>query len=291
MTEPVPRSRKHLPIPAMPATPQRARTVTVADLAGVIYTSGKVFDGLSTGRLDTANFLRSGDTAGITSRQDLSLLLDLRDVAEHILQATETDTAIDAAFVRSVNATITRSGALNPGAFRRADQEIGVNTRYGRHEPAPSDEDSLERLIRQATSGKTPEEGALDLFVEIAKAQPFEDGNKRTALFASNALLIHEHSDKLLIVPVDEANPNVAGEFNNLLARAYVHDDHDGVKSLLRSRGLVSLESQRDVRNRAVHRAVHPSKAERMSQLTREINANAAALTTDDTRDWQSPQL
>ena len=34
--------------------------LTVTDLAGVVYSSGRVFDGLSTGRLDTENFLRTG---------------------------------------------------------------------------------------------------------------------------------------------------------------------------------------------------------------------------------------
>ena len=32
-------------------------------------------------------------------------------------------------------------------------------------------------------------ENALDLFVHLAKAQPFEDANKRTAVFVANSLL------------------------------------------------------------------------------------------------------
>ena len=33
-------------------------SISIADLAGVVYSSGKAFDGLATGRLDTENFLR-----------------------------------------------------------------------------------------------------------------------------------------------------------------------------------------------------------------------------------------
>ena len=47
--------------------------LTVADLAGVVYSSGKVFNGLSTGRIDTENFLCSGNLKGITSRKHSAL--------------------------------------------------------------------------------------------------------------------------------------------------------------------------------------------------------------------------
>lgn len=63
-------------------------TLTVADLSGVVYSSGKVFDGLSTGRLDTENFLRSGSLDGVASRADLALLEDLRDAAEAVAAPT-----------------------------------------------------------------------------------------------------------------------------------------------------------------------------------------------------------
>lgn len=213
--------------------------ITVADLAGVVYSSGKVFDGLATGRLDTENFLRSGSLAGVTSRSDLALLEDLRDVARLIIAHDRRP--IDAAFVREVNATISRSGALHPGQLRTADQQIGVATRYGRHTPAALTDRELQQIIDERLCGDDPCEIALALFVSLAEAQPFEDGNKRTALFVANAVLIGTGTQKLLTVPVDEADPAVADLFNDLLARAYVLGEHDGVKDLLRERGLTDL--------------------------------------------------
>ncbi len=210
--------------------------LTVADLASVVYSSGKVFDGLATGRLDTENFLRSGSLDGVTSRSDLALLEDLRDVAQFIIE--HGPRPIDAAFVRAVNAKITRSGALHPGELRTRDQHIGVQTRYGRHAPDPITDHELEKLVDSATAGADPRENALELFVRLAKAQPFEDGNKRTALFVANTLLIASAPPSLLVIPVDERDPSLADSFNDLLARAYVHDEHRGVKDLLRSHGL-----------------------------------------------------
>ncbi|MWV60442.1 cell filamentation protein Fic [Rathayibacter sp. VKM Ac-2754] len=213
--------------------------LTVVDLAGVVYSSGKVFDGLQAGRLDTERFLRSGSLDGITSRSDLALLEDLRDVAQFVIDST--GAAIDAAYVRAVNAAITRSGPLYPGRFRTADQGIGVNTIHGPHEPRPVTQDDMERILRNATCGVDPKENALDLFVELAKAQPFEDGNKRTALFVANGLLLNEGRDVLLTVPVDEKDPSVARNFNDLLARAYIFDDHTPIKDLLRKKGFAPL--------------------------------------------------
>ncbi len=122
--------------------------LTVADLAAVVYSSGKVFDGLSTGRLDTENFLRSGSLDGVASRADLALLEDLLDAAQFVID--HAGRTIDSDFVRAVNATITRSGALHPGQLRTRQQAIGV----GRHTPDALTEDRLQALLDQASTGR-----------------------------------------------------------------------------------------------------------------------------------------
>jgi len=227
----------------------------VADLSGVVYSAGKVFDGLRTGRLDTENFLRSGSRDGITSRSDLALLEDLRDVSQFII--TNRETPINSAYVRAVNAQITRSGPLNPGQYRTAAQQIGVNTQYGRHEPQPRSDAALNQLIDRAMAKPSPREQALELFVGIAKAQPFEDGNKRTALFVANSVLIREPQPEMLVVPVDENSPDKAALFNERLARAYVLGESAGVKDLLRAEGFSTHASARD-RKKAAHLSRHP---------------------------------
>lgn len=210
--------------------------VTIIDLAGAIYSSGKVFDGLSTGRLDTENFLRSGSLAGISSRADLALLEDLRDVAQFIID--HHDQPVDASYVCAINAQITRSGALHPGALRTNDQQIGVQTRYGRHTPPALTVDDLQQLIASLRCADAAE-NALDLFVQLAKAQPFEDGNKRTALFVANSLLIG--NGRMLVVPIDDSDPQLSATFNDLLAAAYIRGEIDPIKDLMREHGLVEL--------------------------------------------------
>lgn len=215
------------------------RRLTVVDLAGVAYSAGRVFDGLSASRLDTEKFLRTGSLEGVVSRADLALLEDLRDVAQFVIDYAAH--GIDAGFVRAVNATITRSGALHPGQLRAQDQAIGVTTPYGRHVPDALTADQLQVLLDNATRSPDSEENALDLFVNLAKAQPFEDGNKRTAVFVANSLLIGAETGVLLTIPVDDNDPAVARTFNDLLARAYLYDEHGPVKTLLRRAGLTRI--------------------------------------------------
>lgn len=212
--------------------------LTVVDLAAVVYSAGKVFDGLSVGRLDTENFLRFGSLDGMVSRADLALLEDLRDAAQFVVD--HVGRPVDSEFVRAVNATIARSGALHPGQLRTQAQSIGVATPYGRHTPDALSEVGLQAVLIDAMRSGDVQENALDLFVELAKAQPFEDGNKRTAVFVANGLLIGSKAGVLLTVPVDDNDPSLARTFNDLLARAYFYGEHDGVKALLQSRGLIS---------------------------------------------------
>lgn len=217
-------------------------TPTIADLVGVIYSSGKVFDGLTTGRLDTESFLLSGDTRGVASRQDLMLLQDLKSVAEFII--VNPQTLLDARYLMDINAQMVQTASIHPGVLRRQDQNIGVNTQFGRHEPGALTEAELNELVSIALQQSTEEEKAVALFVHLAKAQPFMDGNKRTGLFAANSLLINSHTQRVLTIPVDEVDPSVAMEFNDLLARAYIFGEMEPVSAMLIDQGINAINTR-----------------------------------------------
>ncbi|OHO83356.1 cell filamentation protein Fic [Corynebacterium sp. HMSC036E10] len=214
--------------------------MNVGQLLEVIFTAGVVFDNLSTSRPATGRFLETGDTTGVRGRGDLALLEDLKAAGEFIL--SNTATPISASYLRRINATLTRSAALNPGSLRTNDQGIGVRTRYGRHEPPAVSEQALDMLITEALNSDTSKDAAVDLFLEIARAQPFEDGNKRTAIFAANSYLLGEGSSLLLTVPFDEDDPSVAEHFNDLLARFYVFGEKEPVRELLVGRAFVDRQ-------------------------------------------------
>ncbi|SER61390.1 hypothetical protein [Corynebacterium cystitidis] len=100
-------------------------------MVSVLYSAGKVFDNLRSGRLATEAFLRSGKTCGIASRADLQLLEDLKDAGHIVAQAKRAGLHPSAELVCAINAAMTRSVALHPGELRTLEQNSGVRTSYG----------------------------------------------------------------------------------------------------------------------------------------------------------------
>jgi hypothetical protein len=205
-------------------------------LTDVIYTAGKVFDNLRSDRLATQSFISNGDIRGIASRADLELLKDLNDAAKIILECHNNNISLSPSVVISINSAMTRSAALRPGVFRQDSDNIGVSTRFGDHRPAAVGESDLQIFIDEAAVLST-EQAAATLFVSIAKAQPFGDGNKRTALLAANLLLLP--SNKVLTVPFKDDDPEVSAKFNELLARAYIYDEVEACVNYMVSEGIM----------------------------------------------------
>ncbi|WP_019204128.1 hypothetical protein [Tsukamurella sp. 1534] len=90
-----------------------------------MHSSGKAFDGLSTDQLGTENFARSGNLDDVTSRPDRSLLEDLRDAAQYVID--NLGARVDSDFVRGLYTTLTAAGRSSP-ASSAAHAGIGVNT-------------------------------------------------------------------------------------------------------------------------------------------------------------------
>ena len=205
------------------------------ELSDVIYTAGKVFDNLRSGHLATLTFLENGDVTQISSRADLQLLQDLRDAAHIVVQYRAARKPVTAEAIVDVNAAMTRSAALYPGVFRTDDSNIGVATVYGDHRRAGTNLAGLRNLIRRAERESSASRQAAALFVLLAKAQPFGDGNKRTALLSANILL---GDSTVLAVPYAEGNKGVSERFNDLLASAYIFDEIDNCVDYLVTYGI-----------------------------------------------------
>lgn len=202
----------------------------------VLYTAGTVFDNLRSSELSTRSFLQSGDDSGIVSRADLDLLNDLRDAAEIAVHHKSVQSPVSEAIVNEMHRAMTRSAALRPGKLRTKEQNIGVSTSYGRHMPPALEPGEIDGLLRSALTQGDRRRQAAWMFVLLAKAQPFEDGNKRTALLTAN---IHLPLFEYLCAPYDPDDIEVSRKFQDLLARAYVFDEIDPVVDYLLEYGLI----------------------------------------------------
>ena len=229
------------------------RQLKPVDLVRVIYSAGKVFDGLQTSLLNTESFLRTDNLETVASKIDLAILQDMRDLSLKTIALAEEE--IDVNSLVSLNKAISRSGSLNPGVLRRDDENIGVSTQYGRHEPPAVNLQDLQVLLDKGLEIKDSQEAAMTVFIDMAKAQPFGDGNKRTALFLANAVLLQRETEQLLTIPHDEKDLSLSNEFNRSLAKAYIFDDEVEVKNLLRDHGFISLETESSIvaKNRRNH--------------------------------------
>lgn len=68
----------------------------------------------------------------------------------------------------------------------------------------------------------------------VSAAQPFGDGNKRTAALVANGLLIARDAGALLTFPIGRTD-----EFHQLLARTYTQNSDVALKHFLRTHDLI----------------------------------------------------
>ena len=186
----------------------------------LIYSMGHTFDNLGSTYIATEEFLTTNNPTVLGSRNDLALLQDLQDAAQAMLHYDYSH-GITRDFVRSLNASMTRTAALEPGKLRES-ANILVRTMRGDYIPPVPDVHRLDATLSAANASDGTLHDAAHLFSELAKMQPFGDGNKRTALLAANGLLLMKKSTHVLTVPVVDPDKR---SFNELLSEWYTQGD------------------------------------------------------------------
>lgn len=95
-------------------------------------------------------------------------------------------------------------------ALYNADDRIGITTgTNGRGNYIPPEQvtvTDLERIVARFEASQRSEYDAWRVFAALAKLQPFQDGNKRTALIAANAALGTLQSHNYLVLPFNEVD-------------------------------------------------------------------------------------
>lgn len=207
-------------------------SLSTKQLTGLLYSMGRTFDGLQSTFMATEEFLRTGNPQVVNSKADYNLLLDLRQAADYTLHYDYAREPIDLAYVKSINAQLTRTAVMEPGKLRDERTPVMVSTPLGRYEPPVPDSATIASLIKSTVGGATGEdilEDAVRLFARLAKMQPFGDGNKRTALLAGNGLLIAHGDRHPLTVPTSDKDRTW---FNRELAAYYLNSDQTIVRHL-----------------------------------------------------------
>lgn len=119
-----------------------------------------------------------------------------------------------------------------PGHLRNAyyneDDRIGIATDSKTHQAfVPKDQitrTDLDEIVNQYDRSTKKERDAWVVFARLAKLQPFQDGNKRTALIVANAAYGSLESEDYLVVPFDDLD---RADFMLGLMRYYVAQDEE----------------------------------------------------------------
>ncbi|WP_295730187.1 Fic family protein [uncultured Limosilactobacillus sp.] len=89
----------------------------------------------------------------------------------------------------------------------------------------------LQLIVDQFNSSDQSKLDALRVFADLSRLQPFQDGNKRTALIAANAALDTWKDEDYLLLPLNDLD---RADFTINLMRYYKAQDSNREKSLLK---------------------------------------------------------
>lgn len=153
---------------------------------------------------------------------DIQAILNMRDAWRYLLETIEEPLALP--YICMLNEYIARNEALEWGKLRSGAVCIS-GTDYV--PPIPSQEGAERNLSAILTSNTTTTEKALNVFLWVARAQLFWDGNKRTGLTAANKILIAAGAGMLTIVDKHME------EFNALLVDYYNTGTGERLKQFL----------------------------------------------------------
>ncbi|MBQ0072110.1 MAG: Fic family protein [Spirochaetales bacterium] len=165
--------------------------------------------------------------------EDILAIRNMRDAWKYMFGTI--GNRLDLDYIMHLNSLIARDEALEWGVLRTGS--VGISGTDYRPE-VPVRENVEMELHRILSSYRTVTEKALDLFCFITYRQLFWDGNKRTALAASNHLLL---SHGCGLMTIKDANLE---EFNRCLLSLYSTGKKEELKSLLYQKAIFGIEVQ-----------------------------------------------
>lgn len=180
-------------------------------LAALVVSFGKLNDFSST-VLATKKALDTKNIGQLKYKKDQDLMNDALagiKVAKEVTFGTDGIIAINKALHHSAEEDPDMPGHLRNALYNPDDAVTIITDPRGSSKGAyfPPDvvtKEDLEQIVDQFNSSQRTTFDGLRLFAELSKLQPFQDGNKRTALLAVNTALDTWEDENYFILPFDE---------------------------------------------------------------------------------------
>lgn len=205
-----------------------------ANIKTMIYGQA-VLEGVSTTFPQTEEILENGIISGVQA-SDVQKILNLKHAWEFVLDADVVSCPTDLAILRRIAALVNEGFYETGGRIRVLPVSIGGCS----YAPPIPTEDGISRLIAD-TLGEREDDAAtrgMRLCLRLMRAQPFIDGNKRTAVIFANHYLIAQGAG-LLAIPETEV-----GLFRSMLVDYYESNDDEALCAYMREICLRSIGEQ-----------------------------------------------
>ncbi len=187
-------------------------------LSELVYDSAYV-EGCNVTFTQTETILNGMKVSGV-SVSDIQTVINLRDAWRYVLNHLD-DNIFTVSYLCAINNEISRNESLSWGELRTGNVGISGTDFVP---PLPSEEE-MQKLLDRIRKTNDARERAATLFCRTIIAQPFWDGNKRTATLAANAALI-QSGEGVFGIHNDNAD-----KFNQLLHDAYSTGDEEPLKA------------------------------------------------------------
>ncbi|QYU56856.1 Fic family protein [Weissella confusa] len=179
------------------------RNKEIKKLGLLFYTAGR-FEGLKADAGSTIEFVESDNPILMPSRNDIAII---RDMKSAWYAMDKHDKISVSTYMKAHGNMVASTNVPNPGHLRERPVQVsfGSGLRMWLAEYPSVNEELFSQKISEAISGDDNyKQKAARLFGNIAKLQPFPDGNKRTALLVANRLLIPDN--EVMLIPYDDSD-------------------------------------------------------------------------------------
>lgn len=167
----------------------------IVNEADLIFTTGK-FENLQTTPLQTKQIIDNEELHGVKAN-DVATVLKMKHAFDFMINNTQKLSFND---IKQINLLIQGAETPSAGQLRQRDVVVPLtNEVWTPPKPNEATEKQwFQQLITQRSISAT--EKAINLMLHLSRQEYFENGNKRTALFAANNLLL-THGAGMLAIP------------------------------------------------------------------------------------------
>lgn len=191
-----------------------------------------IIEGVNITYLDTKLLVEDGIEPHLDSDK-IIILKNLKDAYKSLKDLDFLNRPIDLETLRRVNLIVNGRGLVKEAGNIRKDEVYIMNSKY--IPPIPNPYEINNTIIDIINQNKDSLDKAIDLYLYVMRAQPFIDGNKRTAnVFANLYSLITGNG----VISIHASNKK---RFLSLLSKYYETNDSSKLKEFIKANGYYNI--------------------------------------------------